>query len=402
MRDPATRPARSSKRLATGVLAGIALVAGCAGARARPGQVDARTVYYADNSGLDVATAAVSGVQPLSGAMDATARVLVDRVSVSRKPLDPGDPGAGHDPGGHPPHAPDAVTSASALAKGGAVAEKFRVEGMAGASARLGRERPWTIGGSVRASHEPDYAAASVVVGGNVELFDRNLTVGGFAGHGRDRVSPVEAPPGQADAWPASHHRWQAGVSVSQVLTPRVVVSASAALTRQSGRLASPYRRALVRTSLFPEVVPDERVRATGYLAGSIYLGRGAALHVRQGAYGDDWGVHALVPETALALELGRRGLGWVRYQYYEQWAADFYDARYRDLAPLMTGDVRHGPIRAHAAGAGARVRLAGQEGEAGALVGELSYELSLTDYRLYGTDLITAHAPALGLTWSY
>lgn len=122
-----------------------------------------------------MATAAVTAEQPVTGELDATARVLVDRVSVSREPLDPGDPGAGHDPGGHPPHEPDAVTSASALAKGGAVAEKFRVEGLVGASAHLGESRPWSIGGSVRASHEPDYAAASAVVGGNVELFGRNL-----------------------------------------------------------------------------------------------------------------------------------------------------------------------------------------------------------------------------------
>jgi len=388
--------------LSTGIVAAVAVpAAGCAARRA-PGQLDARTIYYTDNSGLDVATVAASAAQPLAGPVDATARVLIDRVSVSREPLDPGDPGAGQDPGGHPPHDPDAVTSASALAMGGAVAEKIRVEGMAGASARLGRERPWTIGGSLRASHEEDYAAASGVVGGNLELFERNLTVGGFAGFGRDRVSPVEAPPGESDAWPASHHRWQVGASVTQVVTPRLSLSGAAALTRQAGQLANPYRRALVRTSLFPEVVPDTRMRATGYLGGSFYLGVGAALHARAGAYRDDWGVRALVPEAVLALELGARGVGWVRYQYYQQWQADFYEARYGDLAPLMTGDVRLGPIRAHSAGAGARVRLLGQDGEAGELVGELSYELSLTDYRLYETDLIRAHIPALGLTWLY
>lgn len=358
-------------------------------------------MYYTDNSGLDVATAAASAAQPV-GPVSATARVLVDRVSVSREPLDPGDPGAGHDPGGHPPHEPDAVTSASAIASGGAVAEKIRLEGMAGASARLGREVPWTIGGSVRASHEEDYASASAVVGGNVELFERNLTVGGFAGYGRDRVSPVEAPPGQEADWPTSHQRWQVGASVSQVMTPRLTVSGAAALTRQSGELASPYRRALVRTSLFPEEVPGARLRVTGFAAGSYFLGRGAALHVRQGGYRDDWGVRALVPEAAVAVELGARGVAWLRYQYYQQWAADFYRARYDDLEPLMTGDVRLGPIRAHAIGAGARLRLRGRDGERGALVAELSYELSLTDYRLYETDLIRAHVPSLGVTWLY
>ena len=66
-----------------------------------------------------------------------------------------------------------------------------------------------------------------------------------------------------------------------------------------------------------------------------------------------------------------------------------------------MTGDVRLGPIRAHAVSAGARIRLVGEAGKAGALVGELSYELSSTDYRLYGTDRIIAHVPSVGVTCS-
>jgi len=395
--------------MALATAAGLALATsggvGCGGAAApapRPGALEARSAYYADNSGLDVVTVAAAADHPVSDRVSASARVLVDYVSVSREPLDPGDPGAGHDPGGHPPHEPDAVTSASALAKGGAVAQKFRFEGMAGASVQLGRDRPWTAGGSLRASHEPDYAAISGVLGGNVELFDRNLTAGGFIGYGRDRVSPVEAPPGEEDAWPASHQRWQVGASLSQVVTPRIVVSAAAALSRQSGQLGSPYRRALVRTTLFPELVPDARRRETGFVSASIYVGWGAALHLRQGGYHDDWGVRALVPEAALALDLGGRGLAWLRYQLYEQWAADFYQARYADIEPLMTGDVRLGPIRAHAAAIGARVRVAGRDGERGELTAELSYEISLTDYRLYSTALIVAHVPVVGLTWSY
>ena len=270
--------------------AGLALATsaagvGCGGAAARqPGELEARSAYYADNSGLDVVTVAAAAEHPVSDRVVASARALVNHVAVSREPLDPGDPGAGHDPGGHPPHEPDAVTSASSLAKGGAVAEKFRFEGMAGASVQLGRDEPWTVGGSLRASHEPDYAAVSGVLGGNVELFDRNLTAGGFVGYGRDRVSPVEAPPGEEDAWPASHQRWQVGASLSQVVTPRIVVSAAAALSRQSGQLASPYRRALVRTTLFPEVVPDARRRETGFVAASILCGprRGGAPAARR------------------------------------------------------------------------------------------------------------------------
>lgn len=387
--------------------AGLALAASGAGCGAaartpRPGELEARSAYYADNSGLDVVTVAAAADHPVSDRVSASARALVDYVSVSRQPLDPGDPGAGHDPGGHPPHEPDAVASASSLAKGGAVAEKFRFEGLAGASVELGRDVPWTVGGSLRASHEPDYAAISGLVGGNVELLDRTLTVGGFVGYGRDRVSPVEAPPGEEEDWPASHQRWQVGASASQVVTPRLVVSAGAALSRQSGELANPYRRALVRTTLFPELVPDTRRRETGFVAASFYVGRGAALHVRQGAYHDDWGVRALVPEAALAVDLDGRGLAWLRYQLYEQWAADFYEARYDDIAPLMTGDMRLGPIRAHAGAIGARMRVAGRDGERGELTAEASYELWLTDYRLYSTALIVAHVPVVGLTWSY
>ena len=361
--------------------------------RQRAATVDVVGLRYHDNSGLTVTTGELTAVAPVHENVDVEAHTVVDTILVERKPIDPGDPGAGSNPSGHPPHDPDAVTSASSTASGGAVAEKTRTE-MIGAVRVFGAlaGRPATVALHARASSEKDYAARSAALSGTLELARRNVVVGGFVGAGEDHVVPVEAPPGQGDDWPARHDRWTAGLSVSQLLAPTLVVGAGVATTAQSGQLANPYRRALVRTTLFPEVVPDERTRRTAFLSASWSIAPRVALHARQGVYEDSWGVVAVIPEAALALELHRTVVVTTRYRYYRQWAADFYQARYQDLEPLLSGDPRLGPIRDHTASVELGGRFFERPDRLGALVVGLSWDVSWTDYELLATDLIVGH----------
>jgi hypothetical protein len=156
-----------------------------------------------------------------------------------------------------------------------------------------------------------------------------------------------------------------------------------------------------VRTTLFPERVPDRRDRLTGFAGVSWSIAPGVALHVRQGVYRDDWGVRALVPEAMLAVELGARGLATARYRYYRQWAADFYDARYDDLQPRLSGDVRLGPIDEHGGGIAARWSFRAAPGEPGALALDASYDVAATDYVDYATRRIWGHVVGVGLAWT-
>ena len=90
---------------------------------------------------------------------------------------------------------------------------------------------------------------------GEIDLFQRNTTLSGFVGAGRDTMSPLTPPPGQESLWPASHARLNAGATLTQVLSRVLLASAGLGFTHQWGTLWSPYRRALVGTTLFPEAV---------------------------------------------------------------------------------------------------------------------------------------------------
>lgn len=307
--------------------------------------VEARAYHYQDDSGLLVGTYGVAGRQRVRNTT-VEAKALADYVRI--------DPGQAYDPsqavtGSRPP---DAVTSASSTAGGGAVARKWRFEGQAGFTYDCPiRARPAWIGALARASTEPDYRSLSAALRSGVELFDRNTTVTALLGYGHDTVDPVEAPPGQRGQWPATHERWAAIVSLSQLLSPTLMLSTGLGLTRQRGRLSNPYRRAIVNTLLLPEAMPDARDRATGFIGLSWYVADGAALHVRQGLYADTWGVRAIIPEATLAIEPEPGTVVSATYRYYGQTAASFYQVVYPEVAPLMTGDLRLGIVRDHNVG---------------------------------------------------
>ena len=175
------------------------------------------------------------------------------------------------------------------------------------------------VGVSLQGSGESDYTSLSGRVHGTVELFERNLALSGFVGGGRDAVRPDTAPPGEEGQWPAQHGRVSAGLSMSQLLTPRLIASAGLAGALQSGTLSSPYRRALVLSTLFSERLPQERLRGTGYVGLAWSPRPGMGLHLRQGLYADSWGVRAIAPEVALSQQALKDGLVTLSYRTYLQ-----------------------------------------------------------------------------------
>src|SRR5690606_5795256 len=207
------------------------------------------------------------------------------------------------------------------------------------------RSRPVTVSAELRGRREPDYLSLGGVLAGQTSLLRGSSTLAAFAGAGRDEIDPAEPPPGQSGRWPARQLKFSGGVSLAQILTPRLVVSAGASAASQTGRLSSPYRNSLVGITYFPENLPGSRLRATSFLQGSLYLGQGTALHIRQGFYGDGWGVTAWIPETALAREIGGGLLATVKHRFYAQTAADFYRPVYAGRKGNHTGDARLGRL---------------------------------------------------------
>jgi hypothetical protein len=191
------------------------------------------------------------------------------------------------------------------------------------------------------------------------------------------------------------------GVSVHQLVSRRLTVSGAAAATYQVGTLANPYRRANVRGTLFPEVAPGYRLRLTAALGGSFFIGGGTAVHLRQGFYGDSWGVLALVPEAAIAKEVGRTGVVSLRYRFYGQGPGSFYRPVYLELAPLLSGDARLGRLQEHLGALEVRWTPLGRLGWSRALTVTGTYELSVLGYLDLGS-VVRAQVFSLGVSWGY
>lgn len=370
MRNGIPRPARSgaagppNSRAASGVCARFAAalaaaLAGSAGAQAGPPSVEGRAYSYSDDAGLYVSTVAGAWETPLGAAFTLRLGALADWITILAPSAAAGDAHAGHE--GHAGHeeggeggveaGADAISGASArVLAGGGDSREIRAGGDIGLGwhGNLG-DSPVTVSGTLRGSGESDYRSVSGILSGRLSLFQANTSLSAFAGFGRDGIDPSRPPPGQSDRWPAAQAKLSGGFGLSQSLTRNLAVSAGLSAAYQGGRLSSPYRNALVGASpatgtYFPESLPAARLRAVAFAGAAVYLGRGAALHLREGFYVDDWGVRAWIPEAALAKESGP-WLATLRHRFYAQTRADFYRPLYPDRTGLRTGDARLGRL---------------------------------------------------------
>jgi hypothetical protein len=384
--------------------AALIVVAACVNhptpaAAQRKGSAEARTYYYADDQGLTVITAAARAEHEVAPNLAVSAQAVLDHINIERGVDVHADTGG--QPTGHV-HDVDAVTSASVTVLGGDSLVKNRVEGSA-AAALTGKvwEVPMRLEPSARVSIESDYHSYSGRLQATAELFERNTTLSAFVGYGHDRLDPTADPPGESKLWPASHDRVSAGALLSQLLSRRIVVSGGFAVNQQFGRLSNPYRRALVRTSLFPEHLPDSRTRVTAFASAACYLGWGTALHLRSGAYADSWDVLAFMPQAALVMELSDNLLATLQYRYYRQTAASFYELRYETLQSTRTGDARLGRIEEHQAGAEVSWNFLGQTGSSGSVFATGGYRLVLPTYLELDRGVV-AHIGLLALGAEY
>lgn len=389
-------------------LATAATVAGCATARSSepvlpPGQVEARGFQYRDESGLVVSTVAAEVDQRLTPELTVMVKGVADQVvnepppPVVRKPPDIGQPT------GHLLEGVDVVSSASVLAVSDVQrTEKWRVEGSGGASltSKLGTD-PLQLNGRFRVSSEPDYFSVSAQLSGQIEINLRNTTLAGSLGYGHDIVQPASAPPGEEGLWPGAHDRVLASASLNQLLSRTLSGSVGLSVSYQWGKLENPYRRARVLTSQFPERMPDSRARIVGFAGLAWFIAGGTALHIRQGAYVDSWGVKGWIPEVVLDKEVAKSGLVSLRYRHYLQGSASFYRPIYDGLDPILTGDSRLGELVEDLVAAEARWYAWGSPGRGESLSVAAAYELSMLSYPLL-TSALRAQVFSLGVTWEH
>jgi hypothetical protein len=318
----------------------LVVLLACAGGVAHAdGTVSARTVYYKER--------ATRVVQPmLDGMFDVGARGIVN---------------------GH--FLVDAITSASQSA-GAANAASFtenRIEGGGGYTHLLDIGDGARVGVEAKYSTESDYKSTWAGAHGELDLFEKNTTLGAGLGYGRDVISGgaegglgqlmLQCEPGGADQPECLLESYSMFLSASQILDRRTVVGLSYDLAALRGYQANPYRSAIVGMGTQREVHPTSRTRHAVALSGRYYISQtDTAIIAQYRFYRDDWlkhgaiGAGAHTPEVRVVQQVGDTIDASLRYRFHTQLGAFFYKDRYA-MAPangFVTDDVKLSAFRTH------------------------------------------------------
>ncbi|HUH01722.1 MAG TPA: DUF3570 domain-containing protein [Kofleriaceae bacterium] len=242
----------------------------------------------------------------------------------------------------------DAITSASVAA--GAAGEPFtevRWEGGAGYLRELDTPvAPLRLGVQGRYSNEPDYVSFFGGVRAELDLAQRNTTVGLAFNYGHDQLNNAGSQGGISQIIEGTLDTVMGSASISQLLSPTVVVKATYDLIYLDGFQQNPYRSVVAGGVVERERVPDTRLRhavaasTRGHLPGS-----GTTLVANYRLYLDDWGIVAHTPEVRAIQSLPREAELALRFRYHRQSRAEFfrtvYDTNDPTMQPFLTDDVK-------------------------------------------------------------
>jgi hypothetical protein len=143
-----------------------------------------------------------------------------------------------------------------------------------------------------------------------------------------------------------------AQATVTQNLSPTMVLQLSLYGQVLEGFQSNPYRRVRVGPNEPQESIPDTRARAAAAVRLNRYLPKlRSAVHVSARAYSDTWGVNAATVELAYSQYFGSSLLLRVRGRAHQQTAATFFkDAFFYETestaGAYFTGDRELAPVR--------------------------------------------------------
>ena len=173
---------------------------------------------------------------------------------------------------------------------------------------------------STSRSKEPDYVADATNLDVTQEVFGGLTSVSlGFT-RGIDQVGKKNSP---AFAETARHWRYRAGLT--QILTPRWLVSANVEAISDDGFLGSPYRAAQVFGAAVLERNPRTRTARAIKLRSIYDLGSRSSLRTEYRYYADTWDIKAHTTEVGSSRHFGEAWLADGFLRYYTQGKALFY-----------------------------------------------------------------------------
>ncbi|KAA3630207.1 MAG: DUF3570 domain-containing protein [Proteobacteria bacterium] len=183
-------------------------------------------------------------------------------------------------------------------------------------------------------SDESDYSAKSLSFGISQDMFGDLTTVTMGYTAGDDVVGNVTD-----SSFSANIDRQQYRLSVTQVLSKSLIVSAALETITDEGYLNNPYRSvryvdggSATGYSYEAEVYPRTRTSDALALRARYFLPYRAALFGEYRQYRDTWGIDADTYEIGYVHPLGERWIIEARLRHYNQNAADFYS----DLYPFQ------------------------------------------------------------------
>jgi hypothetical protein len=174
-------------------------------------------------------------------------------------------------------------------------------------------------------SREPDYISNTTNLDVSEEVFGGLTTVSLGFSRGSDQVGKKDV--GFFDI--ATH--WKYRVGLTQILTPRWLMSANAEAISDSGFLGSPYRAARVFGATVAERNPRTRssraIKISSLYDISDVVGAGARHSVRAEYryFWDNWAIKAHTLELGYNRYFGDKWLAEGFFRYYKQSAALFY-----------------------------------------------------------------------------
>ena len=242
----------------------------------------------------------------------------------------------------------DAITSASVAA--GADADAFteqRYEAGAGYVHQLPHDL--RLGGHARFSSEPDYMSLFAGVRAELDVAEKNTTLGLAGNIGYDNVTNEGAQGPFVEPIEGTLDTYLASASITQLLSPAAVASLTYDLAYLSGFQQNPYRSAITDGGFIPEKHPEKRTRHA--LAPSVryFVSRTRTAFVgTYRYYWDDWDVRAHPPELRVIQEASDGVEFSLRYRYHRQTAADFYKPRYVGDEMYLSDDVKLSRFTSH------------------------------------------------------
>jgi len=200
------------------------------------------------------------------------------------------------------------------------------------------------VGGEAKYPTESDYRSIYLGVRGELDLAQKNTTLGLGAGVSKDKISAASAQgpsmptlacsPGVTGTdCPLSVYSVYG--SASQILSPNMVAGATYDFSSLSGYQSNPYRMALADDGIAPERHPTSRRRTAIAASVRYFVPRTQTTLI--GAYRyyrDNWDVFAHTPEVRIVQQVGHSADASFRYRYYTQDRAFFYRDRYSTTDP--------------------------------------------------------------------